>query len=830
GKEISFKELTHVHKHKRTNKVLRVKLSSGFDTLVTENHSLISFNENAHQKAQEPTLNSFIELAGIAPNITNTNEINIVKEFIENVPENGASKLFCSIQGITQAKIRIYKSDLKVLQNISCKTPQSSLQITTQLDASTITNCLKRLTEKGATTSTKTGKNKLIELTENGLNYLAFLQWFFTNVHYYKKKYRCSLNSVHNSQINLENFCPIKIEYLYGKTKIDLKIRVTSELAKFLGFYVAEGNARKTKTTSGIHLAAQKIIMQNNMEKSVKEGLGLKYSRNWRGIDINSQIAYLLIKYVFKCGETAYEKEVPEVIFNASTEVKWAFIEAYCRGDGHVEKGRISFTTVSRKLATGIILLLRQLGIKRVRIDKGTLRTQYYIQIFESFPFHTVNKNKGKGAYYNTRPTALISPKAYALFQNKYERDAKHTKSRTHSPQDKDIYYDYIKIIEPLKTQPLHVYDISVKENETFCGGTGLMTLHNSVAEEGLDIPSVDLVVFFEPVPSEIRTIQRRGRTGRFGKGKAIILMAKNTRDEAFYWSSRAKERKMKETLRTMKKTDSLKLPEQLPEQTLLSTFAKENEKGEEHIIIFADSRESASSVTKELFGKEKVKIIVKPLDVGDYILSKDVCVERKTTEDFLNSMLDGRMFEQLVRMRQNYPKPLVIIEGKMDELFTMRNIHKNSVIGALTSIALDYQVPIINTKSESETAEYIYSIAKREQLGKDTEVRLRTGRKGLTLSDQQRFIIEGLPMVGPALAKSLLEKFGSIKQIANAGELELQKVEGLGKKKAHIIRKVLDEKFDEKNGKIVEEETNTGIEETENIKNNETEIVEENE
>lgn len=71
-----------------------------------------------------------------------------------------------------------------------------------------------------------------------------------------------------------------------------------------------------------------------------------------------------------------------------------------------------------------------------------------------------------------------------------------------------------------------------------------------SVAEEGLDIPSVDLVVFFEPVPSEIRMIQRRGRTGRRSVGRVVVLIAQKTRDEGFYWSSIARERRMKKTLR----------------------------------------------------------------------------------------------------------------------------------------------------------------------------------------------------------------------------------------------------------------------------------------
>jgi len=88
---------------------------------------------------------------------------------------------------------------------------------------------------------------------------------------------------------------------------------------------------------------------------------------------------------------------------------------------------------------------------------------------------------------------------------------------------------------------------------DEFKKGVYNVLVATSVAEEGLDIPSVDLVIFYEPVPSEIRMIQRRGRTGRTRMGQVIVLMAAKTRDESFYWSSIAKEKRMKKSLRTFK-------------------------------------------------------------------------------------------------------------------------------------------------------------------------------------------------------------------------------------------------------------------------------------
>ncbi len=66
-----------------------------------------------------------------------------------------------------------------------------------------------------------------------------------------------------------------------------------------------------------------------------------------------------------------------------------------------------------------------------------------------------------------------------------------------------------------------------------------------SVAEEGLDIPATDLVVFYEPIPDVIRTIQRRGRTGRARAGRAVVLVAEGTRDEGLHRGASARERRM---------------------------------------------------------------------------------------------------------------------------------------------------------------------------------------------------------------------------------------------------------------------------------------------
>ncbi|MFA4856071.1 MAG: DEAD/DEAH box helicase [archaeon] len=342
----------------------------------------------------------------------------------------------------------------------------------------------------------------------------------------------------------------------------------------------------------------------------------------------------------------------------------------------------------------------------------------------------------------------------------------------------------------------------------------------SSVAEEGLDIPSVDLVVFYEPVPSEIRLIQRRGRTGRLAAGRAVILMAKNTRDEVYYWTSVSKEKKMHKILHRMKSQNTAKKEDETEngndsqtasenstgkkesedfieddlqkkagreKQTTLHSFASEDPG---KIIVYVDVRERDSGVAKML-QELGCEVVEKQLEVGDYVPGKEIAIERKSVSDFVSSIVDGRLGKQLISMAESYEKPLVIVEGNREKLFET-NMHRNAIIGMLTSIALNYQVPMLFTDSARETAQYIFVIAKREQEGKGSDVRLRIGRKGLTLGEQQRFVVESLPMVGPKMARALLKKFGSVKGIVNAQSKELQEVDNMGQKKAKLVRQVL--------------------------------------
>lgn len=208
---------------------------------------------------------------------------------------------------------------------------------------------------------------------------------------------------------------------------------------------------------------------------------------------------------------------------------------------------------------------------------------------------------------------------------------------------------------------------------------------------------------------------------------------------------------------------------------------------------VIADHREASSSVLREIHRLD-IEVEVQQLEVGDFILSERVGVERKTVKDFLQSIIDGRLLEQAKNLAETFERPILILEGK--DLYTQRGIHPNAVRGTLACVSVDYHIPILNTENEKETAKMIESIAGREQKEGKTEIPVRSERKSLTLTELQRFVVEGLPGISAVLAKRLLDHFGSVEMVMKASEEELREVHGIGNEKARDIRRVLEAEY----------------------------------
>ncbi|WP_336023948.1 DEAD/DEAH box helicase [Halobellus salinisoli] len=449
---------------------------------------------------------------------------------------------------------------------------------------------------------------------------------------------------------------------------------------------------------------------------------------------------------------------------------------------------------------------------------------------------------------------------------------------------------------------------------DAFRNGKFEVLVSTSVAEEGLDVPEVDLVLFFEPVPTAIRSIQRKGRTGRQAEGSVVVLLAEDTRDEAFFWISRRREKEMESELRDLKSVAGDIEAELDPEQRGLAAYedgeggddggegadgggegadggnevaddesdaarvgsdesdkvgeaasstsaeraesdapatngqagltdfgptdeeierahaedsgekandgddedgetsgatADADEDGEKGVVatagtqddeateIVVDQRELDASIAKDLSKRDGVRTRLETLAVGDYVLSDRVAVERKSVADFLDTLLgdDRSIFEQIGDLARAYARPVLIVEG--EGLYEERNVHPGAIRGALASLAVDFDVSVLQTRDADDTAELLLTIAEREQTERDRAVSVHGEKSAKTLAEQQEYVVSSIADIGPVTAQSLLQEFGTVEGVMTAREDDLREVSGIGKVTAERIREVVGSEYE---------------------------------
>lgn len=209
--------------------------------------------------------------------------------------------------------------------------------------------------------------------------------------------------------------------------------------------------------------------------------------------------------------------------------------------------------------------------------------------------------------------------------------------------------------------------------------------------------------------------------------------------------------------------------------------------KPKENIII--DYREKNSLVASHLI-KLGFNVEFKELKIGDYIV-KDTIIERKTVNDFISSMLNHRLINQIEELKQ-YDNKLLIIEGISEqELYSDNStgVSANAIRGFLLSILLKHKMPVLFSKDAEDTAKFISVLSKR----KETEINLNAKKKTLNKKEQLQFIIESFPGVGPIKAKKLLKKFGSIQNVILASTEDLKDILGV---KAESVREIIERKY----------------------------------
>lgn len=200
------------------------------------------------------------------------------------------------------------------------------------------------------------------------------------------------------------------------------------------------------------------------------------------------------------------------------------------------------------------------------------------------------------------------------------------------------------------------------------------------------------------------------------------------------------------------------------------------------------DEREKKSGIPDLLKGTG-INLEIKTLPVGDYIVAPETVVERKTVSDLVSSIFDGRLFDQCHRLKEHYQFPILIIEGDIDEI---EELTENPLVfyGAISSIAIDFKIPVIPTPNAIHTSKLLISMCSRKDASKGPFI--KKIRKSNDLQKQQLSMLCSLPGVGEKTAIRMLEKFGTPLRVLSSSIIELSKVSGLGEARAKNIKKVL--------------------------------------
>ncbi|MFQ5633193.1 MAG: ERCC4 domain-containing protein [bacterium] len=213
-----------------------------------------------------------------------------------------------------------------------------------------------------------------------------------------------------------------------------------------------------------------------------------------------------------------------------------------------------------------------------------------------------------------------------------------------------------------------------------------------------------------------------------------------------------------------------------------------------EPLTIVADSREAGSGIPAAL--REKgVVVKILPLQIADYILSPNLAIERKTTADFMQSIIDKRLFTQVDAMRRNFNTPVLILEKCQKPL---RAVQSNALRGALVYTSVKNRIPILYTKNKNDTVEMLHYLAKMEnEAPAKTQFSYYPKRKPTRHKPAQRYMLEAIPGVGPGLADLLLKKFGSLHAVLNASKDDLAEITGIGKQRAEKIFDLFQQKYE---------------------------------
>ncbi len=184
------------------------------------------------------------------------------------------------------------------------------------------------------------------------------------------------------------------------------------------------------------------------------------------------------------------------------------------------------------------------------------------------------------------------------------------------------------------------------------------------------------------------------------------------------------------------------------------------------HVIIDNREQKLKAELDKK---KDTITYESKQLDIADIVISSEVAIERKEGFDFVSSIMDNRLFEQLLRLKDTYEYPILIIEGLNDNVFENTGMKISSIYGALAFISYKLGISVIPTRNLEDTAILVERIAFREQVKDSAPIFSRKAPKNMSKKERRSFIIEGLVDIGPKKANALIDKFKNPYQVFKA-------------------------------------------------------------
>jgi ERCC4-type nuclease len=233
-----------------------------------------------------------------------------------------------------------------------------------------------------------------------------------------------------------------------------------------------------------------------------------------------------------------------------------------------------------------------------------------------------------------------------------------------------------------------------------------------------------------------------------------------------------------------------------------LIPFIGDKKKGDEPTII-VDSREasSAQKIVKGLIEKG-VTVKTQMLEKGDYILSDQCAVERKTVNDFVYTLTRRYLFEQLFRLKDVYPKSLIVLEGYLPIIYKYSSIQPQAVWGAMFTLAKN-GIALVNTGSHKETVDFLYTAAKQEQIVEKRSAVVHAFKKCDTLADAQIYFVASLPNIGREKATAILDTYQTpINALMNVEQWS-KAVNGLGPVITNKVKDVIATPYKESKQKL---------------------------